>query len=206
MAGMTPAWLHGPLARVGWEGRRAVRRLGAGSGPAWLLAGLAAALLLSAWWLREAQHERWQRASRAAASADAPAPATAAPTSEPDGRARLRAFDARLPPHDDIPSVLQELILLAEAQGLVLARGAYRPQVDAQGGYLRYRMTLPVTGPADAVQRFMMAALRSQATLSLESVQFKRERRDTSVVEARIQWALLTRLPAVPAPRGVTTP
>lgn len=206
MAGMTPAWLRGTLARVGWQGRRAFRRLGTGSGPAWLLAGLAAALLLAAWWLREAEHERWQRASRAAAFADAPTPAAAAPTTEPDGRARLRAFDERLPPHDDIPSVLQELILLAEAQGLVLARGTYRAQVDAQGGYLRYRMTLPVTGPADAVQRFMMAALRSQATLSLESVQFKRERRDTSVVEARIQWALLTRLPAAAAPRVAIAP
>lgn len=160
----------------------------------WLLAFLGVASLLSALWLRESQHARWERASQSVAPWLS-IPQTRPATVEPDARARLRAFNEHLPEHDEIPAALQDLIALAEANGLTLARGNYRPQLEAQGSYLRYRMTLPVIGQADAVQRFMMAALREQQTLSLESVQFKRERIDTSVVEARIQWALLTRMP-----------
>jgi hypothetical protein len=43
--------------------------------------------------------------------------------------------------------------------------------------------------------------LASQRTLALESVQFKRQGIDSSEVEARIQWTLMTQLPydGVPA-------
>ena len=194
MAGVMPGWPRMASARVAWEGRRLLRRATHRLGLPWLLAFVGGASLLSALWLRESQHDRWVRASRSVAPwSDIPQGRPA--TVEPDARARLRAFNDHLPEHDEIPAALQDLIALAEANGLTLARGNYRPQLEAQGGYLRYRMTLPVIGQADAVQRFMMAALREQQTLSLESVQFKRERSDTSVVEARIQWALLTRMP-----------
>ena len=93
-------------------------------------------------------------------------------------------------------------IALAAANGLVLKRGTYRPQPEPQGGYLRYRMTLPVTGQATAIQQFIKAALKAQRSLSLESVQFKRERGESSVVEAHIQWSLLTRLPSAAGGSG----
>jgi hypothetical protein len=194
MAGVMSGWPRTATTRVVWEVRRLVRRVTHRLGLPWLLAFLGAASLLSALWLRESQHDRWERASRSV-TPWLTLPQGRPATVEPDARARLRAFDDHLPEHDAIPVALQDLIALAEANGLTLARGNYRPQLEAQGGYLRYRMTLPVIGQADAVQRFMMAALRDQHTLSLESVQFKRERSDTSVVEARIQWALLTRMP-----------
>lgn len=200
MAGVMSAWLRTAAARVAWGIRRVHRRAAHRMGLPGLMTGIAVALLLSALWMRESQHDRWMQASDSAAQRRASHQAVPA-TIEPDARARLQAFDDYLVAHDDIPTALQDLIALAAEHGLVLARGTYRPQAEPQGGYLRYRMTLPVTGQADAVHRFMMAALRTQRTLSLESVQFKRERSDTPVVEARIQWALLTRLPPAASSR-----
>ena len=126
------------------------------------------------------------------------------PTSEKDGRTRLAQFDAHLPAHDEIPLVLQDLMNLAEQEGLTMARGEYRSQPDVQGRFTRYRMALPVTGNAQAVHRFMLKALHAQKALALESVQFKRERVEAGQIDARIQWVVLTRLPDDARPTNVS--
>jgi hypothetical protein len=131
-----------------------------------------------------------------AAAARTPIAANPQPASGDAGaRARLKAFDEQLLPHGDIPVVVQDLLDLGEAEGLSMQRGSYRPQPDVSGGFLRYRMTLPVKGPGTAIQRFMKAALRKQKNLALDSVQFKRARIGSSDVEARIEWVMLSRLP-----------
>jgi len=112
---------------------------------------------------------------------------------------RLTAFEDILLAHADIPGTVQDILELAEAQHLSIARGDYSPQIDAKGGFLRYRMTLPVKGDARAIHRFMLAALRAHRTLALESAQFKRERIESSDVEARIQWIVMTRLSSADA-------
>lgn len=113
-----------------------------------------------------------------------------------DARSRVADFDARLLARDDLSTVVQDLILLADEEGLVLARAEYRPQADSTGGFLRYRMSMPVKGDAKAVRRFMAAALKKQPMLALESVQFHRDQADAKEVEARIQWSVLARLQA----------
>lgn len=121
------------------------------------------------------------------------------PMQTPNG---LKAFEGLLLAHDDIPATVQDILELAQAQHLSIVHGDYRPQIDAKGGFMRYRMTLPVKGEAQAIHRFMLAALRAHRTLALESAQFKRERIESTEVEARIQWVVMTRLSsadAVPA-------
>lgn len=113
----------------------------------------------------------------------------------PDIHARMRAFEKYLLPHEQIPDAIRELFKLAEAENLEISRGEYRPQTDIQGNFLRYRMAMPVKGDAQTVYRFMRAALHSQNTLALESVQFKRERIQSSELDARIQWVMFTKLP-----------
>lgn len=112
---------------------------------------------------------------------------------------RLSAFEDILLVHADIPATVQDILELAQTQHLSIARGDYRPQIDARGGFMRYRMALPVKGDAQAIHRFMLAALRAHRTLALESAQFKRDRIESSEVEARIQWVVMTRLPSADA-------
>ena len=67
---------------------------------------------------------------------------TQAPTS------RLSAFEDILLAHADIPSTVEDILELAQAQHLSITRGDYRPQADTKGGFMRYRMMLPVKGNA----------------------------------------------------------
>lgn len=124
--------------------------------------------------------------------------AAAAPAATPDqagARTRLQRFEQQLLAHGDIPLVVQEMIELGAAEGLTMQRGSYRAQSDSAGGFLRYRMTLPVKGSGQAIERFMQAALREHRNLALDSVQFRRAAIGASEVEARIQWIVLSALP-----------
>jgi hypothetical protein len=112
-----------------------------------------------------------------------------------DGRQRLAAFEQLLLPHQDIPTALQDLLRLAEDSGLSIQRAEYQAQIDIRGAFLRYRIHFPVRGTAETVNQYLYAALLQQKNLALESVQLKRETLDAPDLEARIQWALLTRLP-----------
>lgn len=111
---------------------------------------------------------------------------------------RLQAFDEYLLPHDEIPDALKNLFALAEDSGLMLARGEYKAQVEQQGWFVRYGMTLPVNGNPQTIHMFILNALAKNRTLALDSIQFKRERVDSNEIEARLQWVLFTRLPSYP--------
>ena len=120
----------------------------------------------------------------------------------PDAAQRLEAFYAALPSATQIPATVSELILLANAKHLALRTAEYRPQIEPAGRYLSYRISLPVAGDAQAIQSFLLAALREHRTLALESVTFKRERVEAHDIEARIQFAFISRIPAT----GVAPP
>lgn len=187
------------MEQAAWALRRATRQLSRRYG-AWgwsMLACGAGAVLAGAalhYQLAEAAALQARLAARAAVAAAPPAPV--APAGGSSARARLLAFEQHLLAHEEIPFVVEELMALGGREGLVMQRGEYRPQADGPGAFLRYRMILPVTGAAPAVQRFMLAALRQHRNLALESVQFKRARVGAGDVEARIQWVMLSRLPA----------
>lgn len=108
----------------------------------------------------------------------------------------LSDFQHYLLDYGDIPDTLRDLIVLGQANNLVLSRGEYQAQVDSRGKFLRYQMTLPVRGEAQAVERFILETLAQHKTMALESVQFKREGRSSNDLEAKVQWVLLTRLQA----------
>jgi hypothetical protein len=188
------------LLRAGWEARRAVRAGVRRYGlvlPAVLgcVVVMLAALALAQQAGARGAALRMELARRMAAPAVSAPPETA-PAGAAGARARLRAFDAQLLAHADIPFVVQDLLALGEAQGLSMQRGSYRAQPDSAGAFLRYRMNLPVKGSGPAIQRFIQAALRKHGNLALDGVQFTRARIGASEIEARIQWALLTTLPA----------
>jgi hypothetical protein len=107
----------------------------------------------------------------------------------------LERFQAYLLPHEDIPEVLSLMIGLAANEGLQLAKGEYKIQVDARGKFVRYRMSFPVQGDATKIEQFIHKALAQHKTLALEAVQFKRERIDAAAVEAKMDWVLMTKLP-----------
>jgi hypothetical protein len=124
---------------------------------------------------------------------------------KPDGALRLNAFYSALPAADRIPPTVSKLIDLADDAHVTLHSAEYRASVEAAGRYLSYRISLPVSGDAKAIQSFLLASLREERTLALESITFKRERSESREIDAQIRFALLTGLPqeksARPSPR-----
>jgi len=187
------------IIRLGWflQQRWAVlsRTLGAWD---W---SLLAVLLLSGCALlmldtQQRQAQMWE--ARSASAKPAPEMRFAKPDTKAanDDRQRLKAFEELLLPHEDIPMAIESLLRAAEEAGLSIRRAEYRAQPDTSGDFLRYRITLPVQGTAENVNQYLYAALLNQENLALESVQLKRANMNSANLEARIQWSLLTRLPA----------
>ena len=196
MAAMNPRPAPSPrlpanlAPRLLWQARRMARQLGAGA-----LAGAAAlALAALALWHGASleQHKQTlarqlERAARAAAQPAAPASLVAS-----DAGA-VAAFHAYLPAHDMIPDQLKELVNVAQANGVTLAKADYKAQAEPRGGFTRYQITLPIKADYAKVQAFILAALQALPTLTLDSVAFRREQIEAGEVEARVQFQLLVR-------------
>jgi hypothetical protein len=187
------AWVQ----RVRWTARQTVRSLSRYWGRVGIAFLLLTVLVLGAGLWLQSQHKRLV-VLRAHTVVSAKLPELKLPMIL-DVAQGLDDFQRYLLPHEDIPDALRDLITLAQRQQLTLARGEYKSQVDLRGQFLRYQMTLPVQGDAQAIERFILAALAQHKTLALESVQFKRERIESKDLEAKIQWTLLTKLPSLGA-------
>lgn len=174
------------LWTVAWQGAR-------GAGPVGLGAVACLGIGLAVMVLAEQRLARLKALEPADAAVQ---PARDGATPLLDDAARYALFQSYLFPAEAVPDVLKDLMGVADDAGIVLAAGEYRREAEPVGGYLRYRISLPVVGEPDAVINFMLGAVRQQKSLALESASFHRERRDSRRVEARIQFVLLTRLPA----------
>ena len=174
-------------SRLVWEARRHMRLTGAGA-----VIGIACILLalLVQWHATQLEQQRisltaqLNTAARTAAIPRAPVITTAS---------GVAAFFNHLPPHDAIPDQLKELVRVAQQNNIPLSKAEYKPEQDGNAGFLRYRITLPVKADFANVQSFLITALQTLPTLTLESVAFKREQIEAGDVEARIQFVLLVR-------------
>ncbi|MBJ7309623.1 GspMb/PilO family protein [Rugamonas sp. CCM 8940] len=176
--------------RLLWQAKRMARRLGAGA-----LGGLAALALAALALWHGADLERRQigltRQLAQAARVAAQPVAAAAPGS--GDAAAVAAFHAYLPAHEMIPDQLQELVKVAQANGVTLAKADYKAQSEPRGGFTRYQITLPIKADYAKLQAFILAALQALPTLTLDSVALRREQIEAGEVEARIQFQLLVR-------------
>ncbi|MES2298404.1 MAG: hypothetical protein V4582_15270 [Pseudomonadota bacterium] len=176
--------------RLGWELRRAGARLGWGAG----LAVAALLLALATLWLGQQASLRQQqlrdqlRRAKAVAAAPVAGPAEG---SAADVARQLSAFYAYLPAHETLPEKVKELIGIAEKNNVTLVKGEYKAQPEENADFLRYQITLPLKADYANIQAFMVAALQSLPTLTLDAVTFKRSQVETGEVEARVQFSLL---------------
>lgn len=174
-------------ARLLWQTRRQLRRIGAAA----LVGGAGLALAAAAAWHSQHLNQQQQRLTRQVAAA---ARAAAQPTAPaPTEASSIAAFRAYLPAHDTIPDQLKELVAVARQHGITLTKAEYKPQQDDKAGFLRYQITLPVKADYARLQGFIINALQTLPTLTLDSVGFKRDQIESGEIEARIQFVLLVR-------------
>lgn len=199
MAGMS-VWkgLRDLVARLSWEWRRLWHALLMRIGVLGITAIGLVVVACAAWGVRALELRRLDELNTALANRY-PAHVGVPPPQEDDG-VRLTTFRDLLTPHEDIPVVVQDLLSRAERLGLRLPKAEYRSDAELLGTFVRYRMVMPVSGEATAVQRFISEGLGNHRSLAIESVQFKRESVLTSRVEARVLWSLLVRPPGLDSP------
>lgn len=118
----------------------------------------------------------------AAPSGDAGAPAAPAD--------RLAAFYGFFPRPADLPDLLQKVFAAAKGQGLRLEHGEYRVLRDNAGALTQFQITLPVRGTYPQIRKFVDGAMAEVATLSLDRIQFERQKVGDAQLDAKVRLAV----------------
>lgn len=167
---------------LAWRLRQWARRLG-GSG----LAGLgllAAALLLQVFPLDALQRSIADREARLEALRQAAATAGATPAPRP-----LDPL-ASLPPTGTAAQQIGELEQLARSHGLALPRGQYSVSPQSGTALQRWQLVLPLEAPYPALHAFIAAALERQPNLALDELKLKRDRIESTELQAELRLSL----------------
>jgi hypothetical protein len=104
----------------------------------------------------------------------------------------VAALQGLLVPASRTSNVMQDLFDLAQDQGVEVLGSAYSSQPEPQAGLVRLVVNMPLKGSAIAVRHFIESALRAHAALAVQRLQIRRESGRDSVVEAQVEWVLLT--------------
>jgi Tfp pilus assembly protein PilO len=132
-------------------------------------------------------NELQQQIAKARVQRAAPAEEAKGPTTPED---KLAAFYGFFPRPDDLPALLEKVFAAAKANGLQLEHGEYRVLSDNAGGLTQFQITLPVRGTYPQIRKFIDAAMADVPSLSLDSVQFDRQKVGDSTVDANVKLAV----------------
>ena len=103
---------------------------------------------------------------------------------------QLARFYQLFPRDKDLPVWLEKIFDSAEKQGIGLDQGEYKVTRDKEGGLVRFQMTFPVKGEYPRIRKYLSSLMTDIPTLSLQQVQFKRQKVGDAIVEAHIKLVL----------------
>lgn len=102
----------------------------------------------------------------------------------------LVRFYQSFPQDKDLPLWLEKIFSAAQIRKIELDRGEYKVTSDKEGGLVRFQMTFPVKGEYPRIRKYLSSLMADIPTLSLQQVQFKREKVGDTMVEANIRMVL----------------
>ena len=103
---------------------------------------------------------------------------------------KLAAFYGFFPPSDHLPDLLEKIYGVAAKKGLALEQGEYRAVRDNLGRLTHYQIILPVKGSYPQIRKFVAAALADVPTVSLDSIQFERQKVGDTMVDSKVKLVL----------------
>lgn len=103
---------------------------------------------------------------------------------------QLAAFYRVFPDETSSPDWIGRIATIAQDCGLSLDQGEYKPTRDTVGQLTRLQMTLPVRGEYRQIRRFLTGTGVAVPIVSLEQVQFERQKVGDPLVDARIRLVL----------------
>ena len=122
-------------------------------------------------------------------------------TSAADEAAPATAARA-LPGRADMPAMLRQLFGKAGQAGLVIDVGKYEINATGNGGFVRYQIALPVTGPYPQIRTFIDATLATMPAVALSDLVLDRKSIGDANVEAQIRLTAYTVAPGTTHPAG----
>lgn len=172
------------IAFLRWEVLRLQRRFG---WPLWVGVGLALAALWCGYqaWALNAEASRLTAFRNGSPTVVPPRP------SQPVTEDNLKNYYAALPHEEERFAVVKRILLAAEENGVVAQQVDYKLETDAQTKVTRYQMTLPMQGEFSRIQAFLVDVLNENRSVSIDSLNIKRESLERSEVDAQVQFSIL---------------
>ena len=85
---------------------------------------------------------------------------------------------------------LEKVFALAQTHGISLDQGEYKVTRDRVGKLVRFQMTLPVRSSYPQIRKYLNSLRAEIPIISMEHLQFERQKVNDSEVEAKIKLAL----------------
>lgn len=103
---------------------------------------------------------------------------------------QLDEFYRMFPESRNMPEYLEKIFSSARKQGISLDQGEYKVTRTKEGNLVSFQMTFPVKGDYPRIRKYLAALLADIPVLSLQQVQFKRQKVGNSLVDANIRLGL----------------
>lgn len=111
------------------------------------------------------------------------------------GRSQLSNFYAFFPLPENVPELLSRINRSASEHQLLLEKGEYKLNREAEFGLARYQVTLPVSGQYADVRGFVNDVLEVVPSAAVEELTLKRQSIDIPELEARVRFILFLGMP-----------
>ena len=103
---------------------------------------------------------------------------------------QLAAFYRIFPGEQDATDLVGRIAAVAKRDGLVLHQAEYKAERDKTGKLTRFQMNLPLKGEYQTIRRFLSDLHAEMPTVSLEQVQFERQKVGDPLVDARVRLVI----------------
>lgn len=103
---------------------------------------------------------------------------------------QLAEFYRLFPDETSAPNWIGKIAAIAETCGLSLEQGEYQAVRERTGHLTRFQMTLPLRGEYRQIRQFLARTRVSVPVVSLEQVQFERQKVGDPLVDARVRLVL----------------
>jgi hypothetical protein len=103
---------------------------------------------------------------------------------------QLAAFYRIFPGEQDSTDSVGKIAAVAKRDGLVLHQAEYKAERDKTGKLTRFQMDLPLKGEYQTLRRFLSDLHAEMPTVSLEQVQFERQKVGDPQVDAKVRLVI----------------
>lgn len=103
---------------------------------------------------------------------------------------QLAAFYRIFPSERDVTEWIGKIAAIAERDGLALEQADYKAERGPTGKLVRFQMNLPLRGEYQTIRRFLSDLRAEIPIVSLEQVQFERQKIGDPLVDAKVRLVI----------------